>query len=75
LFVEQNVSLQEQVPGDLAETLLGGKTLVRLLFLILQHLSLGRRLTSVVKEREFSAHASQEKGRFARTAKQAESVK
>jgi hypothetical protein len=26
-------------------------------------------LTSVVKEREFSAHASQEKGRFARTAK------
>jgi hypothetical protein len=30
---------------------------------------LGRRLTSVVKEREFSAHASQEKGRFARTAK------
>jgi hypothetical protein len=28
----------------------------------------------VVKEREFSAHASQEKGRFARTAKQAESV-
>jgi hypothetical protein len=75
LFVEQNVSLQEQVPGDLAETLLGRKTLVRLLFLILQHLSLGRRLTSVVKEREFSAHASQEKGRFARTAKQAESVK
>ena len=30
---------------------------------------LGIRLTSVVKEREFSAHASQEKGRFARTAK------
>jgi len=30
---------------------------------------LGRRLTSVVKEREFSAHASPEKGRFARTAK------
>jgi hypothetical protein len=29
----------------------------------------GRWLTSVVKEREFSAHASQEKGRFARTAK------
>jgi hypothetical protein len=29
---------------------------------------LGRRLTSMVKEREFSAHASQEKGRFARTA-------
>jgi hypothetical protein len=28
----------------------------------------------VVKEREFSAHASQEKGRFARPAKQAESV-
>jgi hypothetical protein len=27
-----------------------------------------------VKEREFSPHASQEKGRFARTAKQAESV-
>jgi len=37
-------------------------------------LFLGRRLTSVVKEREFSAHASQEKGRFARTAKQAESL-
>jgi hypothetical protein len=29
----------------------------------------GRWLTSVVKEREFSAHASQEKARFARTAK------
>jgi hypothetical protein len=28
----------------------------------------------VVKEREFLAHASQEKGRFARAAKQAESV-
>jgi hypothetical protein len=28
----------------------------------------------VVKEREFSAHASQEKGRFVRTAEQAESV-
>jgi hypothetical protein len=28
----------------------------------------------VVKERKFSAHASQEKGRFSRTAKQAESV-
>jgi hypothetical protein len=35
---------------------------------------IGRTLTSVVKEREFSAHASPEKGRFAGTAKQAESV-
>jgi hypothetical protein len=37
-------------------------------------LVLGKRLTSVVKEREFSSQASQEKGRFARAAKQAESV-
>jgi hypothetical protein len=30
---------------------------------------LGRRLTSLVTQREFSAHAGQEKGRFARTTK------